>query len=142
MFYHFPHLFKNFFVIVEDCTEPVLWIVYEKKIAISEAQLSVYRRLLSTPFTYDGNDGKCSHNFRPLHPLNPPVSASRKLNYRHFIVYTLIDHFTGQATSTRILFLRQYDNFIEELIPSLLGTLIPSLLGTGATFGACEYWKA
>ena len=110
----------------------MLWIVYEKKIAISEAQLSVYRWILSTPFTYnDGNDGKCSHNFRPLHPLNPPVSASRKLNYRRFIVCTLIDHFTGQATSTRTLFFRQYDNFIEELIPSLLGT--------GTTFGACEY---
>ena len=109
----------------------MLWIVYEKKIAISEAQLSVYRRLLSAPFTYDGNIGKCSHNFRPLHPLNPPVSASRKLNYRRFIVYTLIDHFSGQATPTRTLNFRQYDNFIEELIPPLLGT--------GATFGACEY---
>ena len=30
-----------------DCTESVTWIVYEKKIAISEAQLNVYRGILS-----------------------------------------------------------------------------------------------
>ena len=33
---------------ITDCTESVTWIVYEKKIAISEAQLNVYRGLLST----------------------------------------------------------------------------------------------
>ena len=32
---------------ITDCTESVTWIVYEKKIAISEAQLNVYRGLLS-----------------------------------------------------------------------------------------------
>ena len=31
-----------------DCTESVTWIVYERKIAISEAQLGAYRGLLST----------------------------------------------------------------------------------------------
>ena len=31
-----------------DCTETVTWIVYERKIAISEAQLGAYRKLLST----------------------------------------------------------------------------------------------
>ena len=30
-----------------DCTESVTWIVYEKKISISEAQLNVYREILS-----------------------------------------------------------------------------------------------
>ena len=33
---------------ITDCTESVTWIVYEKKIAISEAQLNVFRGLLST----------------------------------------------------------------------------------------------
>ena len=67
-------------VSAEDCSESVQWIVYEKKIAISEAQLSVYRRFLSAV-------NLCSHNFRPLHPLNPepltavlPVAVGRKLN--------------------------------------------------------------
>ena len=56
-------------VSAEDCSESVQWIVYEKKIAISEAQLSVYRRFLSAV-------NLCSHNFRPLHPLNPePLTA-------------------------------------------------------------------
>ena len=70
------------FVEVEDCSESVLWIVYEKKIAISEAQLSVYRKFLSITQL-------CSHNFRPLYPLNPSVLTSgvsqpatgRKSNY-------------------------------------------------------------
>ena len=67
-------------VSAEDCSESVQWIVYEKKIAISEAQLLVYRRFLSAV-------DLCSHNFRPLHPLNPepltavlPVAVARKLN--------------------------------------------------------------
>ena len=72
----------NAHVEVEDCSESVLWIVYQKKIAISEAQLSVYRNFLSIIQL-------CSHNFRPLHPLNPSVLTSgvsqpatgRKSNY-------------------------------------------------------------
>ena len=66
-------------VSAEDCSESVQWIVYEKKIAISEAQLSVYRRFLSAV-------NLCSHNFRPLHPLNPEpltaltVAVGRKFN--------------------------------------------------------------
>ena len=114
--------------VAEDCTEPVLWIVYQKTIAISEAQLSVYRQYLSN-VEDKNNVSLCSHNFRPLHPLNPPVTASsRKLywSYHH-----VIDRIAGQATSTRTLFFRQYNNFVAEFIPPLLGT--------GATIGACEY---
>ena len=51
----------------EDCTEPVLWIVYEKTIPISEAQMTPFRRLLSA--ANDGADPPCVHNFRPVHQL-------------------------------------------------------------------------
>ena len=64
-----PNTTSTFPPTAEDCSESVQWIVYEKKIAISEAQLSVYRRFLSAV-------NLCSHNFRPLHPLNPePLTA-------------------------------------------------------------------
>ena len=122
--------FLELFFVAEDCTESVLWIVYLKTIAISEAQLSVYRQYLSN--VRDEDDvNLCSHNFRPLHPLNPPVfPSSRKLNLSFCHI---IDRITGQATSTstRTLFFRQYNNFVAEFIPPLLGT--------GATIGACEY---
>ena len=48
----------------EDCTEPVLWIVYEKTIPISEAQMSPFRSLLYA--ANDGADPPCVHNFRPV----------------------------------------------------------------------------
>ena len=51
----------------EDCNEPVLWIVYEKTIPISEAQMTPFRRLLSA--ANDGADPPCVHNFRPVHQL-------------------------------------------------------------------------
>ena len=51
----------------KDCTEPVLWIVYEKTIPISEAQMTPFRRLLSA--ANDGVDPPCVHNFRPVHQL-------------------------------------------------------------------------
>ena len=51
----------------KDCTEPVLWIVYEKTIPISEAQMTPFRRLLSA--ANDGVDPPCVHNFRPAHQL-------------------------------------------------------------------------
>ena len=77
----------------KDCTEPVLWIVYEKTIPISEAQMTAYRRLLVAANydyrdhyevdysgDYSGNysgdyggdygiDPPCVHNFRPVHDL-------------------------------------------------------------------------
>ena len=59
----------------------------------------------------------------------PFAFSSRKLNL--LVHMGLIDHIiTGQVTSTRTLFFRRYVSFIEELVPSLLGT--------GATLGACE----
>ena len=53
----------------KDCTEPVLWIVYEKTIPISEAQMTPFRRLLSAANDIDGADPPCVHNFRPAHQL-------------------------------------------------------------------------
>ena len=53
----------------KNCTEPVLWIVYEKTIPISEAQITPFRRLLSAANDIDGADPPCVHNFRPVHPL-------------------------------------------------------------------------
>ena len=63
----------------EDCTEPVLWIVYEKTIPISETQLTPFRRLLLAAngwslsdaggFLVNGTDPPCVHNFRPTHPF-------------------------------------------------------------------------
>ena len=67
-----------------DCTEPVLWIVYEKTILISEAQMNPFRRLLLA--ANNGTDPPCVHNFRPVHQLEPsttsdavPVSTGRQL---------------------------------------------------------------
>ena len=51
----------------KDCTEPVLWLVYEKTIPISEAQMTAFRRLLAAA-NY-GIDPPCVHNFRPVHEL-------------------------------------------------------------------------
>lgn len=51
----------------KDCTEPVLWIVYEKTIPISEAQMAGFRQLLVA--ANDGIDPPCVHNFRPVHEL-------------------------------------------------------------------------
>ena len=90
----------------EDCTEPVKWIVFEKKIPVSESHLKTLRDLLevatadpnfldpygmcgpevdcSTPTTALGKqqrgclcaeDLMCVHNFRPIHALNPSVTA-------------------------------------------------------------------
>ena len=51
----------------KDCTEPMLWIVYEKTIPISEAQMTGFRKLLVA--ANDGIDPPCVHNFRPVHEL-------------------------------------------------------------------------
>ena len=54
----------------EDCTEPMLWIIYEKTIPISEAQMTPFRRLLSAANNVDEADNPpCVHNFRPVHQL-------------------------------------------------------------------------
>ena len=53
-----------------DCTEPVLWIVYEKTIPISEAQMNPFRRLLLAANNALKVDPPCVHNFRPVHQLD------------------------------------------------------------------------
>ena len=53
----------------KDCTEPVLWIVYEKTIPISEAQMTEFRNLMVAANDIDGIDPPCVHNFRPVHEL-------------------------------------------------------------------------
>ena len=72
------------FIGPRDCTEPVLWIVYEKTILISEFQMNPFRRLLLA--ANNGTDPPCVHNFRPVHQLKPsttsdavPVSTGRQL---------------------------------------------------------------
>ena len=101
----------------EDCTQNVKWMIFEKKIPISEDQLTGLRALLKAA-SGDPNfvislgtnyvlctdaalcsssrtalakqlsgcicpeDLMCVHNFRPIHPLNPSVTAggiNRKL---------------------------------------------------------------
>ena len=102
----------------EDCAETVKWIVYEKKIPISESQLEVMRLLLkgasdeaasmhpdlcavsvcNTAATALAKqlrgcicpeDLMCVHNFRPIHALNPSVTA-RGL-FRKYIFVSLIE---------------------------------------------------
>lgn len=101
----------------EDCSETVLWIVFEKKIPISESQLKAMRSLLkfaSADFAAQNpslcsdevcatqttslqkqlrgcicaEDLMCVHNFRPIHALNPSVTATR-LNRMNTICYPL-----------------------------------------------------
>ena len=103
----------------EDCNEPVKWIVFEKKIPISESQLEVMRSLLkvaskaaaeehdslcppesgicNTRTTALGKqlrgclcpeDLMCVHNFRPIHALNPSVTA-RGLNRMYFCLFII-----------------------------------------------------
>ena len=104
----------------EDCTEPVKWIVFEKKIPISKSQLDAMRSLLRVASAVAAQEhenlcpadsgcgtrttalGKqlrgcicpedliCVHNFRPIHALNPSVTA-RGLNRMYFC--PLIDAF-------------------------------------------------
>ena len=75
----------------EDC-EPVKWIVFEKKIPIAESQLKTFRILLEIAtadaefFDNVVEDLMCVHNFRPIHPLNPPVTA-RGLNRMYFCLF-------------------------------------------------------
>ena len=87
----------------EDCSENVKWIVYEKTIPISEDQLKYLRLalrsasenqfhiVLCTDLAFCSSsrtalttpesgctcleDLICVHNFRPIHPLNPSVTA-------------------------------------------------------------------
>ena len=104
----------------EDCAETVKWIVYEKKIPISESQLEVMRLLLKGasdeaasmhPDLCAAGSGLCDtaatalakqlrgcicpedlmcvHNFRPIHALNPSVTA-RGL-FRKYIFVSLIE---------------------------------------------------
>ena len=109
----------------EDCNEPVKWIVFEKKIPISETLLKTFRDLLqvatadtaslaqinsilaplgsvlcpaencTTPTTALGKhllgcicaeDLMCVHNFRPIHALNPSVTA-RGLNRMYLCLF-------------------------------------------------------
>ena len=79
-----------------DCTEQVLWIVYEKTVPISESQMGVLRSLLSTVNSAitafflglgsaDPGLTPCVSNFRPLVALNPSISATaitRKLRIK------------------------------------------------------------
>ena len=58
------------FIGPRDCTEPVLWIVYEKTIPISEAQMNPLRRLLLAVNNALKVDPPCVHNFRPVHQLD------------------------------------------------------------------------
>ena len=58
------------FIGPRDCTEPVLWIVYEKTIPISEAQMNPFRRLLLAANNALKVDPPCVHNFRPVHQLD------------------------------------------------------------------------
>ena len=105
----------------EDCAETVKWIVYEKKIPISESQLEVMRLLLKGASDEAASmhpdlcaaasqltecaaatalakqligcicpeDLMCVHNFRPIHALNPSVTA-RGL-FRKYIFVSLIE---------------------------------------------------
>ena len=58
------------FIGPRDCTEPVLWIVFEKTIPISEAQMDPFRRLLLAANNALKVDPPCVHNFRPVHQLD------------------------------------------------------------------------
>ena len=106
----------------EDCAETVKWIVYEKKIPISESQLEVMRLLLKGASDEAASmhpdlcataiqltecavvaalatatalgcicpeDLMCVHNFRPIHALNPSVTA-RGLFRKYIFFVSLI----------------------------------------------------
>ena len=58
------------FIGPRDCTEPVLWIVYEKTIPILEAQINPFRLLLLAANNALQVGPPCVHNFRPVHQLD------------------------------------------------------------------------
>jgi hypothetical protein len=61
-----------------DCTEPVLWINYERTIPISSRQLRTLRAFLITVSSLRGDI--CITNFRPVHAFSPSSRAiARKL---------------------------------------------------------------
>ena len=64
-----------------DCTEPVTWIVYERTIPISEAQMTYFRRFLAganTAYvaTCTSDCSNCVHNFRPVHQFFASATPS------------------------------------------------------------------
>ena len=64
------------FIGPRDCTEPVLWIVFEKTIPISEAQMDPFRRLLLAANNALKVDPPCVHNFRPVHQLDSTTTTN------------------------------------------------------------------
>jgi hypothetical protein len=85
-----------------DCTEPVLWINYERTIPISGSQLRTLRAFLitvSTAHSLSSLDRHiCVTNFRPIHAFSPSSRAiARKLPLESTFKYT---KFPGQAPPT------------------------------------------
>ena len=74
---------RKYFGAAPNCSEPVLWIVYEKTIPISEAQMAVFRGLLlimsGLKNCVPGSiNPRCVHNFRPVHPMSTNVPPSSR----------------------------------------------------------------
>ena len=127
-----------------DCTEPVLWIVYEKTIPISEAQMNPFRRLLlaangwnisdtGAPIT-NGTDPPCVHNFRPVHqlestaaPVDVPLATGRQLiqigrKIFDFVTLIFLQHHQkqsfppGQLPLPGTLFYREFSSILLDAL--------------------------